>query len=83
MSKVQIHKGQSCKYKEEGRIDFYSTLNACRKEFKDKFGFRLYMFSIQIITFATDMQIRWFKMLQKEDLKPYNSYVDQTFQFSP
>ena len=45
-------------------MDFYSTLVACKtilkikgEEFKDKFGFRLYMFSIQIITFATDMQI--------------------------
>ena len=31
-------KGNSCKYKEEGRIDFYSTLNTCRMRIKAKGG---------------------------------------------
>jgi len=31
--------------------------------------------NIRIITFATDNQIRWIKMLKKEDLKGCNCYV--------
>ena len=34
--KVANTKGKSCKYKEEGRIDFYSTLNTCRMRIKAK-----------------------------------------------
>jgi len=33
-------------------------------------------FNIWIITFSIETQIWWFKMIQKEDLKGYNSYVD-------
>ena len=32
-----------------------------------------------IITFATKSQIWWFKMIQKEDITDYNSYIDHYF----
>ena len=38
-----------------------------------------YILVFESITFATESQIWWFKMIQKADLQGYNSYGDHYF----